>query len=203
MEIIGAISVYPTPESLKQKVEEYFDYCFVMEEKYGRLIPKCIVPPTFSGLARYLGFGTRKALIDFVGGKGNEMYDDVINDAKLRIEDFCEQKLIMSKGPSTGIQFALKNNCGWDDTNKTQISGVDNLPVVFSWGTEDKQIEQPPEDAVLAASEVVETAIAAALPTPITEQEMEEAITERFDKDTEEPVGETEEPQDLGFTVEF
>lgn len=203
MEILGAISTYPTPDSLQQKVNEYFDYCFIMEEKYGRMIPKCIVPPTFSGLARYLGFGTRKALIDYVGGKGNEMYDDIINDAKLRIEDFCEQKLIMSKGPSTGIQFALKNNCGWDDTNKTQLTGPDNRPVVFSWGVEDKQLEKAPVESVATVVEPTEVHTIEALPEPITEQEMETVTNSRFDVDVEEPAGETETPQDLGFNIEF
>lgn len=203
MEILGAISTYPTPESLQQKVDEYFDYCFIMEEKYGRMIPKCIVPPTFSGLARYLGFGSRKALIDYVGGKGNELYDDILNDAKLRIEDFCEQKLIMSKGPSTGIQFALKNNCGWDDTSKTQLTGPDNRPVVFSWGVDEKQLEPVTVDSVATEVQPTEVKTIEALPAPITEREKEEATNSRFDADTEEPAGETEEPQDLGFTIEF
>lgn len=197
MKTFGAISIYPTPDSLQNKVDEYFDYCFIMENKFGRMIPKCIVPPTFSGLARYLGFGTRKALIEYADKNGNEMYEDILNDAKLRIEDFYEGKLVMAKGPSTGLQFALKNNCGWDDTTKQQITGDAGMPVVFSWGFDGTQIDASQQKAIDKAEEakIIETKVLAE--PRVTEKEKEEYIEKRFDEEG------TEETQELDFEVEF
>lgn len=169
----GIINIYPTPQSLQNKVDEYFDYCFVMENKFGRLVPKVVVPPTFSGLARYLGFSTRRALLDYAANNGNEQFCDVLDDAKLRIEDFYEGRLVMSKGPSTGIQFALKNNCNWEEANKTQLTGADgNSPVVFTWGIEEKAISA--EDA-----EVVE-----AVPAPLKQIVSAEEKAEATEKDS-------------------
>lgn len=186
----GIVSIYPTPESLQNKVDEYFDYCFVMENKYGRLIPKAVVPPTFSGLARYLGFGSRRALIDYTVNNGNELFEDVLNDAKLRIEDFYEGKLIMAKGPSTGIQFALKNNCGWEDATKTQLSGADgNSPVVFTWGIEEK-------------SSTIDADVVEEIPAPLQQivsaEEKQEATEQRFDKEADES-----EAVPWDFDIEF
>lgn len=186
----GIINIYPTPESLQNKVDEYFDYCFVMENKYGRLVPKVVVPPTFSGLARYLGFNTRRALLDYASNSSNELFCDVLDDAKLRIEDFYEGRLVMSKGPSTGIQFALKNNCNWEEANKTQLTGADgNSPVVFTWGIEEK-------------NEAVDAEVVDALPAPmkqiVSTEEKQEATEKRFDQEADES-----EARPWDFDIEF
>lgn len=187
----GIISVYPTPDSLQSKVDEYFDYCFVMENKYGRLIPKVVVPPTFSGLARYLGFNSRRALLDYVVNNGNELFGEVLDDAKLRIEEFYEGRLVMAKGPTQGIQFALKNNCNWEEASKTQLTGADgNSPVVFTWGIEEKTIQA--EDA-----EVVE-AVPAPLKQIVSTEEVQEATEKRFDQEADES-----EAKPWDFDIEF
>lgn len=132
----GVIAIYPTPNSLADKVNEYFDSCFVMKHntKLGVDMPYEIKTPTYSGLARYLGFGSRTALLEYAN-KRDEAYEDVINDAKLRLEEYYEAKLIHSKNP-TGLIFALKNNAEWEDVSKKQIAGDSNTPLLFTWASE-------------------------------------------------------------------
>ena len=62
----GTISIYSTPQSLAAKVAEYFDSCFIMKynAKAGMDMPYEIKTPTYSGLARYLGFRSRRDLIN-------------------------------------------------------------------------------------------------------------------------------------------
>lgn len=138
----GTICYYATPDALQDKINEYFDWCFVYEEKYGRRVPKMVVPPTFSGLARYLGFGSRAALLNYAD-KENPQYEDIINEAKLRIEEFCETKLMTTKGNPIGMMFVLKNNANWEETTKQQLTGEDNKPLVFMWGVEEGEKEKP------------------------------------------------------------
>ena len=134
----GVICIYPTPDSLAAKVDEYFDSCFIMKHnpKLGVDMPFEIKTPTFSGLARYLGFGSRGALLSYCNDK-DERFEDVINDAKLRLEEYYETKLIHSKNP-TGLIFALKNNADWEDVSKKQIAGDNNTPLVFTWSSENQ-----------------------------------------------------------------
>lgn len=163
-----AFSIYPTAQMLQNKIDEYFDWCYTYEIKDGRRVPKVLIPPTFSGLARYLGFGSRAALLRYVN-KENEAFEDVINDAKLRIEEFYEGRLVMSKGPSTGLQFALKNNCGWEDTTKQQLTGADNKPLLFTWGIE--------EDQKIIDAEIASSDTSLQIEAPIKQETNEEPTT--------------------------
>lgn len=134
--MFGCIAAYPTPQSLQDKVDEYFDWLAAYNEDKPAFKQK---PPTMTGLARYLGFTTRTQFINYKNDE-NPLFEDVINYAKMQIEEFYEEKLIMCKGPSTGLQFALKNNCGWDDKTKTQISGDTDKPLVFMWDDNAKDV---------------------------------------------------------------
>lgn len=127
------ITVYPTPKNLQDKVEEYFETCFVMkyDSKIGMDRPYELHPPTYSGLARYLGFNSRWQLLRYCN-ENDERYTDIIKNACLRLEDYLEGKLVYSKAPA-GIMFALKNNAGWEDKSKQQITGNDDKPLVFAW----------------------------------------------------------------------
>lgn len=133
MGVFGTVDIYPTPQSLKDKVDEYFERCFVDHylEKYDRWVPYCIQAPTFSGMARYLGFPSRAALLAYKN-KGNPLYEEVINDAKLRIEEYYEGKLSTTKGNAAGLMFALKNNAGWEEQPK-KLLGDDNNQLVITW----------------------------------------------------------------------
>lgn len=164
----GGIAVmYPTPDSLHAKVEEYFDWCY--EKKYdaksGRQVVKVINPPTMAGLARYLGFANRSQLVNYKNNS-NQLYEDIINEAKLRIEEYLETKLVNGRGNPAGVIFALKNNARWEEKNTTQLTGTSDTPMVFGWASnaadvidvgkeEDKAIEAPVKNA-LEAGKVVD-----------------------------------------------
>ena len=139
------VAVYPTPDTLANKVEEYFEHC----GKYN--------PPTYSGLARYLGFRSRKDLLNYVN-KENEAYEEIIADALLQVESFMEAALINSKNPA-GLIFALKNNAGWEDVSKKQVSGDDKKPIMFAW-------EGTNSDVIDVAAENVEKEGVLPPPTP-------------------------------------
>lgn len=154
----GAVACYPTPKSLADKVEEYFDHCFVMKynQRLGVDVPVEVETPTFAGLARYLGFGSRRELIAYKNER-DEGYEAVINDAKLRLEEYLEQKLVYAKQPA-GIIFSLKNNANWEDTQKKQITGDDNKPLLFTWATDaadviDTEAKTPEKEGVLPPPE--------------------------------------------------
>lgn len=146
--ILGSrtVALYPTPDTLAYKVDEYFEQC---NSKYN--------PPTYSGLARYLGFRSRKELLNYVN-KENEAYDNIIADALLRVEAFMEAALINSKNPA-GLIFALKNNAGWEDVSKKQVSGDDKKPLMFAW-------EGTSSDVIDIAAENVEKEGVLPPPTP-------------------------------------
>lgn len=134
----GVVTMYSTPDSLSAKIDEYFDSCFIMkfDPKSGIDRPYEIKTPTYAGLARYLGFSSRAAMLNYVNGK-NEEYEIALSDGLLRLEEYMETKLIHSKTPA-GLIFALKNNAGWEDVSKKELSGTGNSPLMFSWASENQ-----------------------------------------------------------------
>ena len=135
----NVITMYPTPQSLKNKVDEYFESCFRKRTKFTERVRRDggdlelveIRTPTFSGLARYLGFQSRTQMLEYTN-KRDEAYNAVLADAKLRLEDYLEAKLIYSRAPA-GIMFALKNNAGWEEKSTRQLTSSDGQPLVFGW----------------------------------------------------------------------
>ena len=91
----GRPPIWNDPEAFEKKVDEYFE----TQEQ-----------PTWSGLALYMGFESRKSLHDY-GQKAGFSYP--IKKALLRIEIMYESHL--TKQNTSGPIFALKN-FGWRDT---------------------------------------------------------------------------------------
>lgn len=110
-------------EELREKIEEYFgEYCKgtpaldvngnEAADKYGRTIYENWHRPTVTGLARYLGFKSRQALINY---QGRKEFCDIITEAKMRIEEYAEERLYDRDG-FNGARFNLINNFrGWSD----------------------------------------------------------------------------------------
>lgn len=151
------VVLYPTPQSMANKVREYFEFCLpeVIDPRTGEIKIKERKPPTYSGLARYLGFTSRTQMLEYAN-KRDEAYNSILADAKLRLEDYLEGKLVYSKAP-TGIMFALKNNAGWEEKSTKQLTTGDGQPLVFGWAEN--------------AADVIDTKASAveevgALPTP-------------------------------------
>lgn len=143
----GGVRMYETPEALENKINEYFDYCFVTEwsEKYQRNFKRELQTPTYAGLARYLGFTSRQSFINYENSE-NPLFEEVIARARLRLEEYLETKLINVKGNPAGIVFAMKNNAGWREENRLEVTGSDSdKPLVFGWAAPPKKVAQAPE----------------------------------------------------------
>jgi len=124
----GCVAIYPTPQSLEDKINEYFDF-LDSENEHRRGKKK---PPTMTGLARYLGFTSRSQFVNYKN-KENPLFEDIIAQARMRIEEFYEEELITTKGNASGLIFALKNNARWEDNIKQTITGDSDQPLVFTW----------------------------------------------------------------------
>ena len=149
------VTLYPTPDSMKHKIDEYFDYCLV--EGYDRNGNPKIVErkvPTYSGLARYLGFKTRKEMLAFADDR-DEAFSDVVKDGMLRLEDYLEGKLVYSKAPA-GIALSLKNNAGWEEKSTKQLTAGDNggQPLVFGWASNAKDVIDTKAENVVPPKEL-------------------------------------------------
>lgn len=74
-------------------------------------------PPTFSGMARFLGFESRRSFYDYAKRDG---FSRSVKRAQLLIESEYERRL--SGNNVAGSIFALKNH-GWADKQEHEISG--------------------------------------------------------------------------------
>lgn len=99
-------AMWDDPVAFEAKVDQYFNSEPV---------------PTWSGLALYLGFESRKSLHDY-GQKEGFSYP--VKKALIRIEAIYEQRMV--QGQAAGPIFALKN-FGWTDKQeidqRTEHSG--------------------------------------------------------------------------------
>ena len=101
----GRPFLFTSEEELKDKIEEYWDYC----EEHERVM-------TLSGLAYYLGM-TRQTLYNY---STRDKFGHIVQRAKDRIEMDTEERLQLAGQATTGIIFSLKNNYHWDADNKTE-----------------------------------------------------------------------------------
>ena len=92
---LGRPRLFKTPDDMKQAVEKYFK---------GRKII------TMTGLARALKM-TRMSLVHY---KRRDGYDEILEDAKQKVEEFWETQLLR-RGAAFGVAFNLKNSFGWRD----------------------------------------------------------------------------------------
>ena len=125
---VGRPPKYTKAEEIQKKIDEYFNSCFtilrdedgnIMLDYDGNVRKRQIRPFTITGLGLALGM-SRQDLINY--SKKDEFFD-TIKKAKMRVENYLEEKLI-SDGSSTGIIFNLKNNYGWKDKQENVNVGV-------------------------------------------------------------------------------
>jgi hypothetical protein len=100
---------YSDIEALKLALDQYFSDC-----------DKSNTPYTITGLALALGT-TRQSLWDYQHETQDETYQsgvwqEIIEDAKTKVENYAEKKLFNEKGSPAGAIFALKGH-GWKDTH--------------------------------------------------------------------------------------
>lgn len=174
--------LYNTPAELASKIDEYFDSCFVevYDKKLGTDVKKIKTPPTRAGLARYCGFTSVYKLLEF-GEKGNTGYDEVVEYALLRLEEFLEGQLVTTKYNPHGLEFALKNTCKWEDKSIRETTGEQVKRVVVKFS--DEHVAGEIDDVIDA------TATPVSDPALIDGGENGKTVEETEEKKEGEPVG--------------
>ena len=128
---------YKTVEEMQAKIDAYFTACEgtpllddegrAVTDKYGEPVIVGAHPPTVTGLALALGFTGRQALLNY---QAKPKFVDTITRAKARCEAYAEERLFDRNG-TTGAQFSLKCNFGWNDKTSIDTDGevriVDDL----------------------------------------------------------------------------
>jgi hypothetical protein len=130
----GRPLIYQSVDELQKKIDEYFNSrkaplldgkgrpCLDENEDVIFVDAK---PCTVTGLALYLGFSGRQALLNY---QEREEFMDTITRAKSRIEEYAEERLYDKDG-CNGAKFSLQNNFGWVD--RQEITNID-VPLLES-----------------------------------------------------------------------
>jgi hypothetical protein len=119
----GRPPAFTSEKELGKLIDEYFDYCdnrtkTIWDEKTSQEI--VIIHPapyTMSGLARRLGVD-RDTLINYSKKK---KFFGTIRAAREKVHEDVENRLMETRNEKGAI-FNLKNNFGWKDENKTDIT---------------------------------------------------------------------------------
>ena len=116
---------FPTPEAMQEAIDKYFADCEghpltddngqVVLNKYGEPVYIGVKPLTVTGLALALGLSSRQALLDY---QGRGKYREIVQAAKLRIENYAETRLYDKDGWN-GARFNLQNNFKKWDADKS------------------------------------------------------------------------------------
>lgn len=127
---------YTDPEELKAKIEEYFEMCegeLLRNADGDPVLDRFQQPiflnrkqPTSAGLARALGFGSRKSLFDY---KGKKQFEGIIKNAMLYLEEKTEERLFDKDG-ANGAKFSLQNNFRWRDGNKDDAEKAPSVTII-------------------------------------------------------------------------
>lgn len=122
---------YKSVEQLQKVIDEYFEYCDnktkeIHSEKLGDMIVPDPQPYTMAGLAYELEL-SRQALMEYSHKDG---YGDAIKRARNRVEADVERRMNSKDAFTPGLIFNAKNNFGWKDETKQEISGSFNVTLV-------------------------------------------------------------------------
>lgn len=126
---------YETPDEFEKKIDEYFKYCEGElaldadgQPRFTRDGLPCYLrapsPPTMTGLALYLGFTSRQALLNYK--PRGSAYFDALTRARSRVEAYAEARLYDRDG-QRGAEFNLKCNFGWGAANNDGDDKLDAL----------------------------------------------------------------------------
>ena len=114
---------YKTVAEMQKIIDEYFDYCDnrtkkIYDEKKGaEYMISDPAPYTMHGLARRLGL-SRQGLIEY---KNRDEFFDAIKEARSKVAEDVETRLMDGRAQSGSI-FNLKNNFGWKDETKSEVT---------------------------------------------------------------------------------
>lgn len=121
---------YTDPDEMRRRCDEYFEGCsgHVAVDKDGIAIldargnPVIVGahPMTMTGLARALGFESRRALARYAK---REKFAGVVREARMRIEEYTEERLFDRDG-QRGAQFSLLHNFRWGEDDDGEAGGT-------------------------------------------------------------------------------
>lgn len=127
----GRPRLFKSRKELCEKIDSYFDSVgthVVTDSEGNAVFDKRGQPvmrekiPTVTGLARHLGMNSRQTLINY---KNSEKFGDIVSDAKMRIEEYAEERLYDRDG-QRGAEFNLRCNFGWgkeaEEQNQNRIN---------------------------------------------------------------------------------
>ncbi len=112
---VGRPKAFKNVEEVKEKINDYFNYCEEEEKPY-----------TMSGLAYYLEI-SRQTLVNY---SNKDEYFDTIKKARDKVQMQLEENALSNKANPTFTIFNLKNNFDWKDkmeVEKTDMTKVDEL----------------------------------------------------------------------------
>lgn len=130
---VGRPLIFKTPEEMQKVIDEYFDWCDnrgieKVDDDGKRYMIASPAPYTMSGLARRLGMD-RRTLVDYTE---RDEFLPTLKAARERVHEDVETRLMEKQ--ATGAIFNLKNNFGWKDESKTDItSGGDKIGQVVGF----------------------------------------------------------------------
>lgn len=128
-DVAGRKPMYKTPAEMQEAIDGYFKLCegSVLKDddgepvynKHGQPIIVGARPPTVTGLALFLGFTSRQALLNY---QAKKTFVDTVTRAKARCEEYAESRLYDKDG-FNGARFSLVNNFkGWSDKPEGAMS---------------------------------------------------------------------------------
>lgn len=104
----GRPRLYKTPEEFDEKVDLYYQSCKDLDE-----------PITWTGLALFLGFSSRRSIDEYEKYEG---FSHSVKRAKLLVEWAYEKRVLGNN--AAGPIFVLKN-MGWSDKQEIDMSSSD------------------------------------------------------------------------------
>lgn len=120
---VGRPLAFKSVQELQDKIDEYFDFCDMRiikgysqkeEKEFAYISP---APYTMHGLARACGVD-RDTIINY---SHKEEFFGTIKEARNKVAEDVETRLMEGRAQAGAI-FNLKNNFGWKDENKTDIT---------------------------------------------------------------------------------
>lgn len=132
----GRPLAFKSAEELQKVIDEYFDWCdnrtkkIWIEKTQSEIMVSDPAPYTMSGLARRLGVD-RQTILNY--SKKDEFFG-TIREARSRVHEDVETRLMGTRNEK-GAMFNLKNNFGWKDETKTDVTtGGKPLPAPILGG---------------------------------------------------------------------
>jgi hypothetical protein len=138
----GRPAKFNTPDEMQAAIDVYFAECdphpikvqFERTNRKTKLVEVKTetrlshpIPYTMTGLARALGFESRSSFRDY---KRRGKFSLTVKQAKMKIEEQLEVRMLTSNGVVAGIIFNAKNNFDWKDKQEQEITGPNGTPLM-------------------------------------------------------------------------